>query len=75
MYTVLNVVLGPEIEVTFICNESQVHEVADFIANCEGSAVDIIEAVEASFDCRLVTPQYIDPFNWRPAKDEPEGGI
>ena len=64
MYTVLNVVLGFPITVTFICNESQVQEVIDFIGVCEGSAVDIIEQVEANFDCRAVSPATYDPFNW-----------
>jgi len=64
MYTVLNVVLGYEITVTFICNESQVQEVLDFIGVCDGSAVDIIEQVEANFDCRAVSPTTYDPFNW-----------
>lgn len=63
MYTVLNVVLGYEITVTFICNESQVEEVVDFISVCDGSAVDIIEEVEANFDCRSVSPITYDPFN------------
>jgi hypothetical protein len=63
----LNVVLGPEIEVTLICNESQVAEVVDFIHAYDGSAVDIVEAVEAAFDCHAVNPEYVDPFNWRPA--------
>lgn len=56
MYTVLNIILGPEIEVTFICNESQIEKVVDFIGVCDGSAVDIIEQVEANFDCHAVSP-------------------
>ena len=64
MYTVLNVVLGYAITVTFICNESQVQEVLDFIVVCDGSAVDIIEQVEANFDCRAVSPTTYDPFDW-----------
>ena len=66
MYTVMNVVLGYGITVTFICNESQVQEVLDFISVCDGSAVDIIEQVEANFDCRAVSPTTYDPFNWDP---------
>lgn len=69
MYTVMNVVLGYGITVTFICNESQVQEVLDFISVCEGSAVDIIEQVEANFDCRSVSPTTYDPFNWAPASE------
>ncbi|MDD4068848.1 MAG: hypothetical protein PHF05_00175 [Candidatus Izemoplasmatales bacterium] len=67
MYTVINVVLGYPITVTFICNESQVQEVIDFIGVCDGSAVDIIEQVEANFDCRAVSPATYDPFNWNSA--------
>lgn len=69
MYTVLNVVLGYAITVTFICNESQVQEVLDFIVVCDGSAVDIIEQVEANFDCRAVSPTTYDPFNWNSEVD------
>ena len=70
MYTVLNVVLGCEITATFICNESQVQEVIDFISVCDGSAVDIVEEIEANFDCRAVSPTTYDLSNWHSEGEE-----
>lgn len=64
MYTVLNVVLGPEIMVTMIVNESQKQEVIDFMYDSDYPAVDLIKEVEARFDARAMNPELADPFNW-----------
>ena len=70
MYKIIEMRLGPEIVVCFICNTEQVSEMIKYAGAYDGSAIDIIKAIENKFDCRVSNTEYVDPFGWDNEEDE-----
>jgi hypothetical protein len=66
---VSKIILGPEISLYMISNKQDKKKIIEFIHELDGSAIDIIEAVESKYDCSFQSEIIEhDIFNWKQEK-------